>query len=405
MTKSISFYHKTSSIIFVIVSFSLLFLPIFSSKDFREENETFVTRKKLKEMKLINAHLRKINKPYVKSIKGPDGDIIDCVLFHLQPAFDRPELKGKMSLKSVPEIPKGHVGKKSEMKQLWNSNGESCPKGTIPIKRTNAAQISTSKFPNKYSRKDLPDAPSHEHAIGYVTGGEFYGAKAVLNVWEPNVTGYDFSLSQIWVISDLPNHPANSLEAGWHVNPLLHADSLPRLFNYWTPNGYQSGCYNMICPGFVQTNQNVCLGAAIDPISTYNGQQYDVAFMIWKDPKTRDWWFMVGSEVMGYWPSNLFTDLRDHATSVEYGGEVYSPNLGMHTSTQMGSGHFQDEGFAKAAYVRNLEVIDKDNKLNSVNNLSLLAEKPNCYGVRNEFSDAWGNYIYFGGPGNNPNCP
>ncbi|KAJ0763297.1 putative neprosin [Helianthus annuus] len=402
-----SSYHETPWIIFVLVLFSLLFSTVVS-KDFLEENETSMRGNKSKKMKLINAHLKKINKPFLKSIKSSDGDIIDCVLFHLQPAFDLSELRGKMSL-IPPELPKEHAnaGKNPEIKQLWNSKGESCPNGTIPIKRTRASDIfrfSISKFGKKYSRKDIPVSTQHEHAVGCVTQREFYGAKALLNVWRPNVTGNDFSLSQIWVIADVSNRPVNTIEVGWQVYPSLHKDSLPRLFTYWTADGYQSGCYNLVCPGFVQTNPNVCLGAAIDPTSKYGGQQYEGAYMIWKDPKSADWWLRVGTEVIGFWPSNLFTDLRDHATIIEYGGEVYAENLGTHTSTQMGSGHFQNEGFRKAAYARKLEVVDHDNHLIGVSNLGVISEKPNCYGVKNGYSDAWGNYIYFGGPGYNPNC-
>ncbi|MFS7991312.1 putative neprosin [Helianthus anomalus] len=287
-----------------------------------------------------------------------------------------------------------------------------------------------------------------QHAIGFVRNEEFYGAKAVLNVWKPDVIGNDFSLSQIWVLSNFPGRPANSIEAGWQVSsslallfiyysdlfcyiqkyifvlnlfifikislknnnniysmPSKHKDGLPRLFTYWTPNGYRSGCYNMICPGFVQTSRTVSLGAAIGPISTYNGEQFDVAFMIWKDPKSENWWLKVGNEVIGYWPASLFTDLRNHATLIEYGGEVYSGSSGKHTSTQMGSGHFPYEGLGKAAYARNLEVIDRANNLNAASNLQLFTDKPNCYDVTKGYSDVWHNYIYFGGPGYNPKCP
>lgn len=31
-------------------------------------------------------------------LQSPDGDLIDCVESHLQPAFDHPELKGKKPL-------------------------------------------------------------------------------------------------------------------------------------------------------------------------------------------------------------------------------------------------------------------------------------------------------------------
>ncbi|XP_021999374.1 uncharacterized protein LOC110896219 [Helianthus annuus] len=362
---------------------------------------------KLNAMEMINAYLRKINKPFVKSFKSPDGDVIDCVFFHLQPAFDIPELREKMSL-SLPELPKGHdhiAGNNLEIKQLWNSKGESCPNGTIPIRRTSASDIiSISKFGKKYSRKDIPGKSSHEHAIGYVDEGEFYGAKALLNVWKPTVIGNDFSLSQIWVLSNIRGRLANSVEAGWHVNPSENIDGLPRLFTFWTPNGYRSGCYNMLCPGFVQTSRTISLGAAISPISTYNGEQYDAAFMIWKDPKSENWWLKVGNEVIGYWPASLFTDLRNHATLIEYGGEVYSGSSGKHTSTQMGSGHFPDEGLGKAAYARNLEVVDRANNLNPASNLQLYTDKPNCYGVTKGYGGVWHNYIYFGGPGYNPKC-
>ncbi|KAK9063463.1 hypothetical protein SSX86_017333 [Deinandra increscens subsp. villosa] len=388
-----------------------MFSSIVSSKDLQEENRTSMTGNKSKKIKLNNDHLRKINKPFIKSIKSPDGDIIDCVLFHLQPAFDLPELKGKKKW-TPPELPKGHnvAGKTPEMKQLWNSKGESCPNGTIPIRRTIAGDIlrsgSISKFGKKYHRKDNQDVTAgHEHAIGRVKEGEFYGGKAIFNIWEPNVTWNDFSLSQMWISTDGLPHLLNTIEAGWHVYPHIYKDNLPRLFNFWTPDAYRSGCYNLHCPGFIQTSQKLSLGAAIGPISTYNGPQYDTAFMMWKDPKSGDWWLSVGSEVIGYWPATLFTDLQDYATTVEYGGEVYSPrSAGRHTSTEMGSGHFEDEGFGRAAYVRNLEVVDEDNVLHEVSKLETFAEKPNCYGVESGYSDDWGNYIYFGGPGYNPDC-
>ncbi|KAM0020853.1 putative neprosin [Helianthus debilis subsp. tardiflorus] len=135
--------------------------------------------------------------------------------------------------RSLPELPKGHdhiAGNNLEIKQLWNSKGESCPNGTIPIRRTSASDIiSISKFGKKYSRKDIPGKSSHEHAIGYVDEGEFYGAKALLNIWKPTVIGNDFSLSQIWVLSNIQGHLANSIEAGWHVSSSL-ALSLIYLF-------------------------------------------------------------------------------------------------------------------------------------------------------------------------------
>ncbi|KAI7755144.1 hypothetical protein M8C21_026014 [Ambrosia artemisiifolia] len=38
-------------------------------------------------------HLNRLNKPSIKSIKSPDGDIIDCVHLSQQAAFEHPSLK------------------------------------------------------------------------------------------------------------------------------------------------------------------------------------------------------------------------------------------------------------------------------------------------------------------------
>lgn len=110
--------------------------------------------------------------------------------------------------------------------------------------------------------------------------------------------------------------------------------------------------------------------------------------------------------LVGYWPAELFTHLSDHATMVEWGGEVVNmqPN-GVHTSTQMGSGHFAEAGFGQASYFRNLEIVDVDNSLTSVGPISTIAENTNCYDIKSSKSDDWGTYFYYGGPGSNPNCP
>jgi len=110
--------------------------------------------------------------------------------------------------------------------------------------------------------------------------------------------------------------------------------------------------------------------------------------------------------LVGYWPVELFTHLATHATMVEWGGEVVNTRAnGQHTSTQMGSGHFPGDGFGKASYFRNLEIVDTDNSLSSVHNILTLAENTNCYDIKSSYSNEWGTYFYYGGPGNSPQCP
>jgi hypothetical protein len=74
-----------------------------------------------------------------------------------------------------------------------------------------------------------------QHAVGYVAGDEYYGAKASINVWAPQVsTASEFSLSQIWVIAGSFGNDLNTIEAGWQVSPQLYGDNAPRFFTYWT---------------------------------------------------------------------------------------------------------------------------------------------------------------------------
>jgi hypothetical protein len=42
-----------------------------------------------------------------------------------------------------------------------------------------------------------------------------------------------------------------------------------------------TGCFDLTCSGFVQTNKNVGLGGTIGPISTPLGQQYELNFGIY----------------------------------------------------------------------------------------------------------------------------
>ncbi|CAL5189023.1 unnamed protein product [Lathyrus oleraceus] len=411
----------TSPIIYNLVHFLVVFsllCPVFSSSKIDNNpvvNNTFKPNEELHKLNIISNRLQQINKPSIKTIQSPDGDIIECVISHIQPAFDHPLLKGKRPL-DPPERPKSHnkMDEMSENFQLWRSSGESCPEGTIPIRRTTEQDMlranSINTFGKKLRKRVRRDTNSngHEHAVGYVTGNQYYGAKASINVWAPRVANqYEFSLSQMWVISGSFGDDLNTIEAGWQVSPELYGDSYPRFFTYWTSDAYQAtGCYNLLCSGFVQTNNKIAIGAAISPTSAYTGGQFDISLLIWKDPKHGNWWLEFGSGILvGYWPSFLFTHLRDHASMVQFGGEIVNSNQGSHTSTQMGSGHFAREGFGKASYFRNLQVVDWDNNLIPLSNLRVLADHPNCYDIQGGINNVWGNYFYYGGPGRNVKCP
>ncbi|XP_072964741.1 protein neprosin-like [Typha angustifolia] len=415
----------------------LLLLLVFIDGDGKKgvlaSNSTSSRRFSTLKLARIQRHLEKINKPAARSIESPDGDTIDCVPQHKQPALDHPLLKDHNIQTVAPKMPKFQGGRQPRNYttaaaarrawQAWHHVGH-CPKGTVPIRRTRMDDVLRAKSLFHYGKKqakvsvarstDAPDVVSgngHEHAIAYTGSdtGEVYGAKATINVWEPSIqVANEFSLSQIWILSgSFDGSDLNSIEAGWQVSPELYGDSRPRLFTYWTSDAYQAtGCYNILCPGFVQTNNRIAIGAAISPVSEYSGSQYDITILIWKDPKLGNWWMSFGDNMLvGYWPAELFTHLSDHATMVEWGGEVVNMRTnGEHTSTQMGSGHFASDGFAKASYFRSLEIVDSDNSLTAVQSISTLAEDTNCYDIQSYSNADWGIHFYYGGPGSNPKC-
>ncbi|XP_020251560.1 uncharacterized protein LOC109828953 [Asparagus officinalis] len=410
---------NTDSIIGFFVGFLLATSFAHCSLALETENSTeFRPAKELLMLRRTRALLKKINKPSLKTIQSPDGDIIDCVPSHLQPAFDHPKLRGKKPLNPT-ERPEGNNGSvlegMSKSLQLWRDSGEFCPEESVPIRRTTENDLlrvsALGRFGRKPTRRVRRDSSGtgHEHAVGYVSGDKYYGAKASLNVWAPKVTApSEFTLSQIWVISGPFSADLNTIEAGWQVNPELYGDSLPRFFTYWTSDAYQeTGCYNLFCSGFVQTNNKFAIGATISPNSEYNGRQFDVTLLIWKDPKNGHWWLEYGSGlILGYWPSFLFNHLTEYASMIQFGGEIVNSRpSGVHTSTEMGSGHFANKGFRRAAYFRNLQVVDWDNNLIPLSNLHLFADHSSCYGIKGGVNEVWGNYFYYGGPGRCMRCP
>ncbi|THG19946.1 hypothetical protein TEA_021567 [Camellia sinensis var. sinensis] len=153
----------------------------------------------------VYKQLKQLNKPALKSIKSPDGDIIDCVHISHQPAFDHPLLKNhtiqgseerggavgdstqrkksggsgggggggggsgpcEMRPSYHPEglfeenkesIPKSNEGISKSITQLWHLNGR-CPEGTIPIRRTKKREILRASSIKSFGRKQHGTIP------------------------------------------------------------------------------------------------------------------------------------------------------------------------------------------------------------------------------------------------------
>ncbi|XP_054811093.1 uncharacterized protein LOC129312481 [Prosopis cineraria] len=365
---------------------------------------------------------KKLNKPAVKSIKSPDGDMIDCVHILNQPAFDHPKLKNHKIQMRPKFLPKGirRLGESKPIPQMWHQSG-SCPKGTVPIRRTTkddilrADSIQQSGKKISHSILDLSGSlnsasSTHEYAVATLTGDRYYGAHASINIWKPNVQQSDeFSLSQIWITNhdDPKNH--ETIEAGWQIYPGIYGDDNPRLFTYWTRDSYNNtGCYNLRCPGFVQVDPTVVVGSSLqNNISVYGGSQYVLSIHIRKDQTTGNWWMHVGNTSVGYWPDSLFNHMSVGASHVKWGGEIVNKGSnGQHTTTGMGSGHFPEEGYGKASFFKHISIVNANNDLVSPKNFNPYVTNAYCYNITSyDYSNDSGVYFYYGGPGRNSNCP
>ncbi|KAF8094716.1 hypothetical protein N665_0354s0006 [Sinapis alba] len=327
--------------------------------------------------------------------KTSDQKDIECVDIHKQVAFSHELLQNHKLQKTPSEFPKSfQVKKKSSWKTFETYvSMANCSVGTIPIWKQNE------------SSTNEPIRKANQHAVGITNIPPMYGATARVSVWDPTVEqGDEFSLSQIWITSgSYKKNILNTIEVGWQVSPNMNQDNKPRLFIYWTSDTYNAtGCYNLLCPGFIQTSNNIIIGGAIAPLSEYGGKQFEITISVWKDRKSGNWWLSLGSNhsLVGYWPSEIFANLT-YAEEVQWGGEVVdSHSFGRQTTTCMGSGHLPDEGFGKASYFRNIEIIDKNNILQPAQNVELKATTPEFYDIKKLSSDDdWGTYLFYGGPG------
>lgn len=310
----------------------------------------------------------------VHSFLDANGSVFDCIPIEQQYALRR----RSGSLPQPPELPVGLARPSDDVSkrviQLHENfvdrlgNRMFCPDGSIPVQRLTlpwlARFANLTAFLGKYydrRHRSLPPvavqyAPLlndiHQWAVGEQSV-ENHGGGAVLNVWDP-VPAYPpqlMSLSQVWFASA---DRQQTVEAGWQVNPYRYPHTKPVLFCYWT--SYSAGhCYNLLCPGFVQTDNTWMLGGALPSWSSPGGAQIElaVAYRLEVDK----WWLIVDGTCVGYYPTSLFQTgtLGTKADLMLCGGEVATSSG---TSwPPMGSGEFAAEHYGRVAYSKQIQSI------------------------------------------------
>ncbi|XP_026415925.1 uncharacterized protein LOC113311302 [Papaver somniferum] len=223
----------------------------------------------------------------------------------------------------------------------------------------------------------------HEYATIGVKGN-FLEAQAKINLWKPFIEADELSISQIWVAT--LDKDINTIEVGWEEDGYVN-----------------TGCYNLLCDGFVHTSSNVSLGCSFSEVSTFNDDQKDVTFIIHK-------WTLV--DTITRYSNRLLSKFSLHgiiksSNNSIRGGEIIDRTKGRHTSTQMGSGHFPSEGGLKtSSYFNWVQVIDEDNAMKNPENVETYITNPNCYDLKitDDNYDTNGYSFYYGDPDYNDRC-
>jgi len=174
------------------------------------------------------------------------------------------------------------------------------------------------------------------------------------------------------------------------------------LFIYYTNRGYAkgSGCYNLDCKGFVQTNHQVTLGNTWTSYSSYGNEVGATFSFLLHDG---NWWFSLGGNWLGYYPTSVYREVDDTAmaagaTSVDFGGEVTRFNSD--DWPQMGSGEYADDGWSYAASHLQIRYFTPDGRYYYDADLTTDQEDPSCFTIdENEQDENGGTWFTFGGPG------
>ncbi|MGB7257583.1 MAG: neprosin family prolyl endopeptidase, partial [Pseudolabrys sp.] len=352
-----------------------------------------------------------------------DANYFDCV-----PVLQQPGARA-LGLQQTPSPPPGISGDNAaltdgaELATQFEpgqkdkfGNSIPCERGTIPMMRVTLERMSgfqnlrefLQKGPNGagqiHQRKGAisPAAATHKyaHAYQFVTN---YGGTSILTLWRPpiNLTLNEvFSLSQHWYVS-FPGGVTQTAETGWQNYPALWGSQNSALFIYWTADGYSlTGCYNLTCAAFVQTNNTVHLGAGFTHYSVKGHTIYQVVLSYWLHGGK--WWLKFNNTWVGYYPATQYGagGLRKWAQEIDYGGET----VGTTIWPPMGSGSPPAQGPLYAAEHKKI-IFYTTNRgtIPAGHNATLTPDQPSprCYkiDVHNNSATTSKSYFLVGGRG------
>ncbi|MCL7030323.1 hypothetical protein MKW94_003391 [Papaver nudicaule] len=398
----------------LLVFFVLIFFVVTTKTQSINGEKASIYVREEEDMEL-ERQLKILNKKPITTISTKYGDTIDCIDIYKQPAFDHPLLKNH-KIQMVPStILEETTSQNIPSSIFWDSkldNGfqnERCPQGTVPIRRTkkedllNAQYLLQKTYPMQTNSYTL--SPVNHHFVSveeFNEGKTYFGSAAEISVHGFALNDNQFSTAQIW-IQNGPTEKINSIEFGWMTYPALFGDNRSRTFGYWTSDGHQqTGCFNVLCPGFVQVNKDLFLGAKINHVSVYGEDPWLLDFKVHRDQETGNWW-LTTDRVIGYWPKEIFTHLANNASIIRYGGVAGAkPQT---PTPPMGNGYLpQLQDYSKTAFMSSMKYVNEKGQTVNINPDRIQTKYDttlNCYNIlfAGNIGGEWEISMAYGGPG------
>ncbi|KAH7842582.1 hypothetical protein Vadar_006967 [Vaccinium darrowii] len=348
----------------------------------------------------LEKELKLLNKPAVKTLYTEYGDIIDCVDFYKQPAFDHPLLKNHTFHYKMKRSPLHRKARDQNSSKLTKPvsiglKGGGCPIGTVPIRRITKEDLIRERFSSRImgSADNIPGA---HYAIARTgtSSNKYLGAGAGISIHNPPASGRQYSAARV----KIQNGP-DSIEVGWRVDPSLYGDIRTRLFVRLDAGG--SHCFNTRCPGFVLVRSDMPVDMVFSRISQPGTSDIFVvrAYYV-RDQVNGNWWLELGSDntEIGFWPKALFTGLGDLANYVEWGGEVFSPPGT--TKPPMGVGNLPIGTTKYDSFFIHVAVLNEFGQTVDADNLEEFADNNKLYNVLDEgIQKDDGHVVLYGGHG------
>ncbi|KAK7340504.1 hypothetical protein VNO77_21210 [Canavalia gladiata] len=305
----------------------------------------------------------------------------DCVDIYKQPAFQHSMLKNhKIQLSPTFKTATTQSRPSKTWKDFKGKNMSiGCPPGKVPIHRGNMMhQTNSTHFVNQFPGY----AKLHANLLDTNKETTYHGGYAEINICK--VSGVEkgqYSLAQVYAHSDAAKD-LDIIKVGWGVD--------------------QDGCYNVVCPGFVQVSSELAFGAVMTPNPKGLVSESYVYIGIEQDHITGHWWFVSGKNPIGYWPKELLPHISNGAAKIRFGGETAS-SLD-NTSPPMGNGILPEGHNSNSCFFAGLRIMDSEFHIQEIKpeDITVYSDtNPHCYGLLYEGyqGELFRQSFFFGGPG------